>query len=166
MFNLRGNQRTAGELSRKEGGKIFGSGARAPVAITILVKTTDHTGPATIHYHDIGDYLDQRTKLAIVKEQASIQAGTWQTITPNQHGDWINQRDDTFNTFPPLGEKRDKTAEPLFDLYSLGVADGARRVGCQFVIIGRGDKHGQHDRLLRRSVGRIRSMVRPTRRNP
>ena len=38
VFNLRGNQRTSGELSRKEGGKIFGSGSRTPVAITILVK--------------------------------------------------------------------------------------------------------------------------------
>ena len=28
VFNLRGNQRTAGELSRKEGGKIFGGGSR------------------------------------------------------------------------------------------------------------------------------------------
>lgn len=34
VFNLRGNQRTSGELSRKEGGKIFGSGSRTPVAIT------------------------------------------------------------------------------------------------------------------------------------
>ena len=38
MLNLRGNQRTQGERSRREGGKIFGSGSRAPVAITILVK--------------------------------------------------------------------------------------------------------------------------------
>jgi predicted helicase len=38
VYNLRGNQRTSGELSRKEGGKIFGSGSRTPVAITILVK--------------------------------------------------------------------------------------------------------------------------------
>ena len=29
VFNLRGNQRTSGELSRKEGGKIFGSGSRS-----------------------------------------------------------------------------------------------------------------------------------------
>lgn len=35
VFNLRGNQRTSGELSRKEGGKIFGSGSRTPIAITI-----------------------------------------------------------------------------------------------------------------------------------
>jgi hypothetical protein len=38
VFNLRGNQRTSGELSRKEGGKIFGSGSRTPIAITILAK--------------------------------------------------------------------------------------------------------------------------------
>ena len=122
VFNLRGNQRTSGELSRKEGGKIFGSGSRAPVAITILVKTTDHTGPAVIHYQDIGDYLDQPTKLRIIKEQVSIQAGSWQTIMPNQQGDWINQRDTTYDAYPPLGDKKDKNADPLFDQYSLGVA--------------------------------------------
>jgi predicted helicase len=38
VFNLRGNQRTSGELSHKEGGKIFDSGSRTPIAITILVK--------------------------------------------------------------------------------------------------------------------------------
>lgn len=38
VFNLRGNQRTSGELSRREGGKIFGSGSRTPIAVTILVK--------------------------------------------------------------------------------------------------------------------------------
>jgi predicted helicase len=41
VFNLRGNQRTSGELSRREGGKIFGSGSRTPIAITILVKKKD-----------------------------------------------------------------------------------------------------------------------------
>ncbi len=41
VINLRGNQRTSGELSRKEGGKIFGSGSRTPIAITILVKKTN-----------------------------------------------------------------------------------------------------------------------------
>ncbi|WP_419185035.1 Eco57I restriction-modification methylase domain-containing protein [Stutzerimonas stutzeri] len=30
VFHLRGNQRTSGETSRKEGGKIFGSGSRSP----------------------------------------------------------------------------------------------------------------------------------------
>jgi predicted helicase len=40
VFNVRGNQRTSWELSKREGGKIFGSGSRTPIAITILVKKT------------------------------------------------------------------------------------------------------------------------------
>ena len=43
-FNLRGDQRTAGEKSKQEGGKIFGSGSRAGVAILLLVKKP---GPVT-----------------------------------------------------------------------------------------------------------------------
>lgn len=35
VLNLRGNQYTGGELSRREGGKIFGSGSRTPISITI-----------------------------------------------------------------------------------------------------------------------------------
>ena len=38
VLNLRGNQRTSGELSRKEGGKIFGSGSRTPISITFFNK--------------------------------------------------------------------------------------------------------------------------------
>ena len=50
VFNLRGNQRTSGELSRKEGGKIFGSGPRTPIAITLLVRNggVDETAASTI----------------------------------------------------------------------------------------------------------------------
>ena len=60
IFNLRGNQRTSGELSRKEGGKIFGSGSRTPIAITLLIKNpADITKKASIYYNDIGDYLSR-----------------------------------------------------------------------------------------------------------
>ena len=38
IVNLRGNQRTQGERSRREGGKVFGSGSRAPIAILVLVR--------------------------------------------------------------------------------------------------------------------------------
>lgn len=41
VFHLRGNQRTSGETSRREGGKIFGSGSRAPIAISLLVKNPE-----------------------------------------------------------------------------------------------------------------------------
>jgi predicted helicase len=59
VYNLRGNQRTAGELSRKEGGKIFGGGSRNTVAVFICVRNAASTEPCQIHYRDIGDYLDR-----------------------------------------------------------------------------------------------------------
>ena len=105
VLNLRGNQRTSGELSRKEGGKIFGGGSRTPIAITFLIKNPKKTGhPATIHYHDIGDYLTREQKLSAVKKFKSIfgRSIDWQIIEPTDRHDWINQRDGLFDTFLPL----------------------------------------------------------------
>ena len=104
MFNLRGNQRTSGELSRKEGGKIFGSGSRTPISITILVRKPNHTGSAAIHYEAVADYLSREEKLALVSERGSMLSDkmSLSSIAPNQAGDWINQRDGLFETFLPL----------------------------------------------------------------
>ncbi|MCV5991762.1 hypothetical protein OFO94_37435, partial [Escherichia coli] len=51
FFHLRGNQRTSGEKSRQEGGKIFGSGSRAPIVIAILVKNPAATQSGQIYFH-------------------------------------------------------------------------------------------------------------------
>jgi predicted helicase len=126
VFNLRGNQRTSGEMSRQEGGKIFGSGARTPVAISILVRNPAKQPPAAIYYHDIGDYLSREEKLQIISEFGSIdgirRAAKWQRITPNASHDWINQRDEAFEKFFPLGDKKDDNAVVVFESYSRGVA--------------------------------------------
>ena len=126
VFNLRGNQRTAGERSRKEGGKVFGSGSRNTVAIFLLVRTAGHEGSATVRYRDIGDYLTSEEKLQIVGD-ASLGAIPWREIAPNRHGDWINQRDEDYLTYPILGDRK-RTEPPsvpsVFTLYSLGVATG------------------------------------------
>ena len=104
VFNLRGNQRTSGELSRREGGKIFGSGSRTPIAITLLVKNPSSAGTAKIYYHDIGDYLSREEKLGKIKGFSSILSSQMQlsSITPNEEHDWLNQRDGLFDTFIPL----------------------------------------------------------------
>ena len=126
VFNLRGNQRTSGELSRKEGGKIFGSGSRTPIAITILVKKTiAHNKKAKIYYHDIGDYLSREDKLRIVKDFGSIAnpAMDWKELEPNEHGDWINHRNEAFNSFVLLepDKKFNSRTKSVFCLNSLGV---------------------------------------------
>ena len=125
VFNLRGNQRTSGELSRKEGGKIFGSGSRTPIAITILVKKPNSTGTASIFYHDIGDYLSREEKLRIIKEFSSICNPEMHlsSIMPNEDGDWINQRNGMFEDFVALAPETKFTvsSKSFFTTYSLGL---------------------------------------------
>ena len=125
VFNLRGNQRTSGETSRREGGKIFGSGSRTPIAITVLVKKPGHQGKAFIQYHDIGDYLSREEKLAIIAQKRSILDSSmeWTQLHPNAHGDWLNQRNDIFSSFIPLGDKKSKRNIQTFfnPVYSNGL---------------------------------------------
>ncbi|WP_430789458.1 DEAD/DEAH box helicase [Virgibacillus flavescens] len=103
VFNLRGNQRTSGEESRREAGKIFGSGSRTPVAITVLVKNTDKSG-CNLYYHDIGDYLSRNEKLDIIANKKSFlnMKSDLITIIPDQSNDWINQQSDEFGNFIAL----------------------------------------------------------------
>ncbi len=123
VYNLRGNQRTAGELSRKEGGKVFGGGSRNTVAVFIGIKDPDHSGLCDIRYRDIGDYLSREQKLALVAE-ATIDSLDWQRIAPSVEGDWINQRDETFSTWPVLGSKEKAKALSVFSTYSAGLKTG------------------------------------------
>ena len=127
VFNLRGNQRTSGELSRKEGGKIFGSGSRTPISITILVKNPKaDSEKATIHYHDIGDYLNTKEKLQIIQDFGSVLNSKmeWKEIKPNQYGDWINKRNDSFEHFIPIGDKKNKKSinTVFVPFYGRGIA--------------------------------------------
>jgi len=121
VFHLRGNQRTSGETSRKEGGKIFGSGSRAPIAISLLVKNPSAEAHGQIHFYDIGDYLSREEKLEKIAGYTSV-AGIeqWQLITPDEHGDWLKQRDDSFSKYIVLGDKK-SDGLALFENYSLGL---------------------------------------------
>lgn len=127
VFHLRGNQRTSGELSRKEGGKIFGSGSRAPIAITLLVKNPSAGEHNRIHFHDIGDYLSREEKFERISSFGSISgisdAKGWRPITPDAYGDWLKQRDNSFSKFIALGDKKGNAIK-LFENFSLGVSTG------------------------------------------
>ncbi len=106
VLNLRGNQRTSGEVSKKEGGKIFDSGSRATVAVIFFVK--DKSAPDnTIFYYEVEDYLKREAKLHLLASFENLDLVPFSEITPNAKGDWINQREDAFDKLIPL--KRDKT---------------------------------------------------------
>ncbi|GHP67912.1 hypothetical protein VN0232_08200 [Helicobacter pylori] len=120
VLNLRGNARTSGEKRKKECDGIFDSGSRATIAIIFFVKDKS-VNNNTIHYYDIGDYLKREEKLNRLAHFTDLDAIPFETITPNNKGDWINQRNDDFEKLIPL--KRDKKLQndSIFDINSGGV---------------------------------------------
>ena len=177
VFNLRGNQRTQGEVSKREGGKIFGSGSRNAVAIVLMVKDPAHQGACELRYHDIGDYLDREEKLAVIAGLGSVDAldagvdlgdghglRRWTLIKPNEAGDWINQRNPEFEGYVPLGDKAGTLASTIFATYSGGVktnrddwaynfSRGALEANMRRMI---GNYNTEVDRYVAACVGRAR----------
>ena len=103
---------------------MFGSGSRAGVAVLLLVKRPGPvTGPAAIHYYDIGDYLSREQKLEIVGT-AQFDEIEWTDITPNDQSDWINKRSDNYLNLRPVtiiqSEDAIPSLTPLFEKSSLG----------------------------------------------
>ncbi len=124
IFHLRGNARTSGEQRRKERGNVFGEGTRTPIVVSVLVKNPGAAERGRIHFHDIGDYLDQKQKLAIIRDFGSVEGISntkgWKNITPDENNDWLDQVDRSFDKFLILGAKRDDE-EGLFHNYSAGL---------------------------------------------
>jgi predicted helicase len=117
VYNLRGNARTAGELRRREAGNIFGGGGRTTIAVFIGVKDPDHTGPCRVFYRDIGDYLTREEKLRTVAD-GQVDTIDWESITPNEYGDWVNQRNADFGSLPAIGDKKNPGATRYFSAYA------------------------------------------------
>ncbi len=122
-LNLRGNARTSGEERKKQGDGIFDSGSRATVAIIFFVKDTNAPNH-TIFYYEVEDYLKREAKLNWLAGFENLESVPFKEITPNDKGDWINQRNDDFEKLIPL--KRDKTLQndSIFDINSGGVVSG------------------------------------------
>ena len=91
------------------------------------------TGPAAIHYYDIGDYLSREQKLEVAGK-AQFDEIEWADVTPNEHGDWINQRSDDYLALRPVAVIQSEDAipslKPLFESSSFGVT--SRRDGWVF----------------------------------
>ena len=123
VFHLKGDQfHSVGEQSRKEGGKIFGGGSRLPIAITILVKNPDAEKQGQIHFACVDDYLSREEKLQQLATLGSVLNPELKlsTITPDVHGDWLNQRRDDFAHFISVnGKKTDGLA--IFTNFSAGI---------------------------------------------
>ena len=127
VFHLRGdirkNMLSGGRAG--EGENVFGQGSMTGIAITVFVKSSESNGLGRVRYHDIGDDLKRRQKLDIIDCFGSVhgieEAGQWSTITPDKHGDWLDQRDASFDVYPKIGEKKGRPVDVIFRHYSRGV---------------------------------------------
>ncbi|GAA9319181.1 hypothetical protein TH0351_10110 [Helicobacter pylori] len=123
VLNLRGNARTSGETFKKEGGKIFDSGSRATIAIVFFVKDESVENSA-IHYYEVGDYLKREAKLNLLAGFENLESVPFKEITPNDKGDWINQRNDDFEKLIALKRDKKLNNDSVFDINSMGVTTG------------------------------------------
>jgi predicted helicase len=127
VFNLRGdirkNMATKGQA--KEGQNVFGSASMAGIAISLLTKNPSEKNRGAIFYHDIGDDMSLIDKLDKIQLLGSIrgidEAHGWQKISPDSHGDWVNQRAADFGRFMQMGRKRKDDVVAVFNSYSMGV---------------------------------------------
>ena len=119
VLNMRGDQRTSGELSRREGGKLFGGGSRAPITIVVFVKNPQQGGTRANPLPRHRRLPDTRRKAgAFGRFCGGPRMIPWRQITPDTYGDWINQRDPNFDLHIVLGDKKNKATETVFRLFT------------------------------------------------
>jgi predicted helicase len=126
VLNLRGDIRKnmLSQGRAKEGQNIFASGSMTGIAITLFVKNPNSAKRGQIYYHDIGNNLTTAEKLGALSRFRSSggvdRDHGWQVITPDEHGDWLGQRDKAFDAYLVLGDKK-SDGEKLFENFSQGV---------------------------------------------
>lgn len=129
VFHFRGlrGQKTGGERAKREGGQVFGMASAAAVCVILMVKNPDANERGVIWFRDVGDYLTREEKLAEVARFADVsgiaRADGWTRIEPDAHGDWLKQRDSSFQIHLPIALKdRNDSSNRIFSVFSLGIA--------------------------------------------
>ncbi|WP_349839550.1 MULTISPECIES: hypothetical protein [unclassified Corynebacterium] len=89
---------------------LANSPAKKAAKSSALVPATPWLSPSVsktgfqLHYRDISDYLTVEEKLGIV-DSSAIETIDWQSIEPNEEGDWLHQHSEEFEKWPVLGAK-------------------------------------------------------------
>lgn len=123
VFHLRGSIRgKSGDAAKREGKNIFD--IMTGVAISIFVKNPESSKKGQIYFHDIGDYLSREEKLEKISSFESIKGiaekKLWKKVVPNEHGDWLKQRNEDFQKFIVIGDKKENQLK-IFNNFSLGL---------------------------------------------
>ncbi|MBZ5566646.1 MAG: N-6 DNA methylase [Acidobacteriia bacterium] len=124
-LNLKGNAHTSGTRRKAEAGNIFDDQIRVGVGITVLVRKSPHTRPATIQVYSVDDFWTSEQKRDLLIAQRSFTRIALQPVAPDEHHNWINKGVDEFKALIPFAGKTAKhggSLDSVFSLYSLGVA--------------------------------------------
>lgn len=124
VLNLRGDIRKniLSKGAAKEGQNIFGGSSMTGISIVFLVKNPDSPVSGQILYFDVGDDVSRSDKLELLSTLGGIANPTivWKTVTPDSHGDWLQQRNAQFEDFIGLGDKSGRGMN-LFATFSMGI---------------------------------------------
>jgi predicted helicase len=105
---------------KKQGENVFGSGSTAAIAITMLVKNPHSSKKDVIHYHSVGEYKTRGQKLAAVASYIESEP-SWEILTQDKYGDWLDKRDDSFYKLAPMGLEKKKGSLGIWKIWSNGV---------------------------------------------
>ena len=102
-------------------------GIQTGVAIAFFIRNRSKTGAFAVHYTSRGDTeLASDTLRYLIK--AHITDSPFETISPDDKANWLNQSGSDFETLMPVATRETKRAKAraeeraLFGLYSLGIA--------------------------------------------
>ena len=113
VINLKGNARLAGNAWKREGGKIFGQGARVGVTISFFIKTGENN--SEIQYAEVDDYRSRENKLKWLADN-SLSTLKLKQIVPDVEANWINQTNNDFDDLVPIANEE----HSLFRSLSMG----------------------------------------------
>lgn len=102
VFDLKGGIRgKKGEQVKREGQNIFN--IITGISIVFLIKR-ETKSKCRIFYSSVDNGLTKKEKLDILNNVQDISSSriAWRIIEPNQYGDWLDFRNDLFNSYIPL----------------------------------------------------------------
>ena len=102
VFDLKGGIRgKKGEQVKREGQNIFN--IITGISIVFLIKRKTKS-KCRIFYSSVDNGLTKKEKLDILNNVQDISSSriAWRIIEPNQYGDWLDFRNDLFNSYIPL----------------------------------------------------------------
>lgn len=108
-----------------EGGNVFGQGSMTGIAIALLVKNPQKTKSGSVTIFDIGRNKTGPQKLGSLRALKSLAgvtaAGKWSEVIPDEHNDWLAQRDNSFAEHVAIAGKADNGRSSIFGEMSSGL---------------------------------------------